>query len=108
MAKFYGVVGYAETVETSPGVWQPEITERDYFGDAIRNMRRYETASQVNDNLNIANEISIVADPYAYQNFHSMRYVEFMGTKWKITSAEVQYPRILLTIGGVYNGEKQD
>lgn len=103
MAKFYGVIGYAETVETKPGVWRPKIIEKEYFGDLTRNTHRYESTGQVNDNLNIANEISIVADPYARQNFHSMRYVEFMGAKWKITSVEVQYPRLILTIGGVYN-----
>jgi len=69
-----------------------------------RNTRRYESADQVNDNLTIANEISIVADPYAYENFHAMRYVEFMGAKWKISNVEVQRPRLILTIGGVYNG----
>ncbi|NBI91912.1 hypothetical protein D3Z45_15360 [Lachnospiraceae bacterium] len=103
MAKFYGAIGYAKTVETKPGVWRPKIIEKQYFGDLTRNTRRYESSGQVNDNLNIANEISIVADPYARQNFHSMRYVEFMGAKWKITSVEVQYPRLILTIGGVYN-----
>ena len=105
MAKFYGKIGYAENVETRPGVWRPTITEREYFGDLVRNTRRLESASQINDNINISNEISIVADPYAYQNFHSMQYVEFMGTKWKISSVEVQYPRLILSIGGVYNGE---
>ena len=103
MAKFYGIIGYAEQVETVPGVSSEEITERPYYGDLIRNTRRYESASQLNDNLNIANEISIIADPFAYQNFHAMRYVEFMGAKWKITTVEVQYPRLILTIGGVYN-----
>lgn len=105
MAKFYGKIGYAENVETRPGVWRPTITEREYFGDLVRNTRRLESASQINDNINISNEISIVADPYAYQNFHSMRYVEFMGTNWKISSVEVQYPRLILSTGGVYNGE---
>ena len=105
MAKFYGKIGYAENVETRPGVWRPTITEREYFGDLVRNTRRLESASQINDNINISNEISIVADPYAYQNFHSMRYVEFMGAKWKISSVEDQYPRLILSIGGVYNGE---
>lgn len=103
MAKFYGIIGYAEQVETVPGVHGEEITERPYYGDLIRNTRRYESASQLNDNLNIANEISIIADPFAYQNFHAMRYVEFMGAKWKITTVEVQYPRLILTVGGVYN-----
>lgn len=104
MAKFYGAIGYAETVETSPGVWQEQIVKRNYYGELIRNTRRLQTASeQLNDNINIANEISIVADPYANEHFYSMRYVEFVGVKWKITNVEVQYPRLILTIGGVYN-----
>ena len=107
MAKFYGVIGYGETVETRPGVWSPQEVRREYSGDLIRNTSGYEQAGQANDNLKIANEISIVADPYARQNFHAMRYVEFMGAKWKITRVEVQYPRLILTIGGVYNDGKR-
>ena len=86
MAKFYGAIGYAETVETTPGVWKEQITERKYYGELIRNTRRLQTADQLNDNINVANEISIVADPFAIHNFHSMRYVEFMDAKWKISS----------------------
>ena len=104
MAQFFGRIGYVETVETKPGVWKPQIVEREYFGDLTRNVRRYESSGQLNENLNIANEISIVADPYAYENFHAMRYVIFMGAKWKISNVEVCRPRLLLTIGGVYNG----
>lgn len=103
MSKWYGVIGYFKTVETAPGVWEEQITERNYYGDVTRNTRRLQSASQVNDNLDIANVISIVADPFANENFHAMRYIEFMGAKWKISSVEVQYPRLILTIGGVYN-----
>lgn len=103
MAKWCGIIGYAATNETSPGVWTEELTERSYFGDVIRNARRLQTTSQVNDDINVSNEFSIVADPFAFDNFHSMRYIEFMGTKWKITNVEVQYPRLILTVGGVYN-----
>ena len=103
MAKFYGSIGYAETVETKPGVWVEQITERKYYGDITRNARRLQTSGQLNDDINVSNEISIVADPFANQNFHLMRYVEFMGTKWKISNVEVQYPRLRLTLGGVYN-----
>ena len=106
MAKFYGPIGYAETVEEKPGVWVEKIVERMYSGDLGRNTRSLQTVDQLNDNINIANEISIIADPYAYDYFHLMRYVEFMGTKWKIKSAEVKYPRLILTVGGVYNGEQ--
>ena len=104
MAKFYGAIGYAKTVETMPGVWTEQITERDYYGDVIRNSRRLQSSDKVNDDLSISNQISIVADPYAINNFHSMRYAEFMGAKWKVSDIEVQYPRLLLTLGGVYNG----
>ena len=104
MAKFYGNIGFAETVETEPGVWVEEMTVRPYYGELVRNTRRLENSGGVNDNVNISNDISIIADPYANHNFHSIRYIEFMGAKWKVSNIEVQYPRLILTIGGVYNG----
>ena len=103
MAKFYGSIGYADTVETTPGVWQEQIIEHKYSGDLIRNTRQLQSGETLNDNINIANEISILADPYARQNFHKMRYVAFMGSKWKVSKVEVNYPRLILTIGGLYN-----
>lgn len=106
MAKFYGAIGYAVTKETAPGVWTEEIAEQSYYGDLTRNMRRLQDSGDLNDDINVANEISIVADPYANANFHSMRYVAFMGAKWKISKVEVQYPRLILTLGGVYNGKQ--
>lgn len=103
MAKYYGAIGYVERVEIRPGVWKEQITERMYSGDLLRNTSRFQTADKLNDDINIANDISIVADPYARDNFHRMRYIEFMGAKWKITNVEVEYPRLRLTIGGEYN-----
>lgn len=103
MAKFYGPIGFAVTKETVPGVWEEKITERYYRGELTRNTRRLQSADKVNDDINISNELSILADPFANGNFHSMRYVVFMGAKWKITSVDVQYPRLILSLGGVYN-----
>lgn len=103
MAKFYGTIGYAETVQTSPGVWEEQLIERKYFGELIRNIRNLSASEHLNDDLNISNEISILADPYANQNLYAMRYIEFMGAKWKITNVRVEYPRLILSIGGVYN-----
>ena len=104
MPKWYGLIGFAETVEISPGVYEEEITEHQYYGDVVRDTRRLQNSSQLNDNVNISNNISIIADPFANNNFHSIRYIEYMGAKWKVESVEVQYPRLVLTIGGVYNG----
>ena len=108
MAKFYGIIGYELTEETEPGIYVERIVENAYFGDVIRNSRRLQDRSKVNDDVNISNQISIVADPFANNNFHSMRYVEYMGAKWKITDVEVQYPRLLLTIGGLYNEQSTE
>lgn len=104
MAKYYGQVGYAYDVTTSPGVVEEHITERSYYGDVVRNVRKLESGESVNDNVQINNSISIVADPYAYEHFFAIRYVSWMGVLWKVTNVEVQRPRLLLTIGGVYNG----
>lgn len=104
MAKFYGQVGYAETLETRPGIHEEVVTERNYFGDVIRNTRKLEAGESINDNVVVNNNLSIVADSYAYQHFFAIRYVKWAGALWKVTSVEVQSPRLLLTIGGVYNG----
>lgn len=104
MAKWFGVIGYAETVETKPGVWTEQVTEKEYYGDLVRNSRRLQTTDQVNDNINISNQLSILADPYANEHIYAMRYATFQGAKWKVTDVEVQYPRLTLTLGGLYNG----
>ena len=105
MAKFYGPIGYSVSTEVRPGVWKDTIEERNYYGDLIRDTSRW-TASQnsTNDDLTINNQISIVADPFAENNFHSMKYVRFMGANWKITSVEPRLPRLILSVGAVYNG----
>lgn len=105
MAKWFGTIGFAETVEIRPGVWEERITEAKYYGDVIRNSRNLQSSvDQLNDNINIANQFSIVADPFAKNHFHKMRYLEYMGVKWKVTTVEDQRPRLILTIGGLWNG----
>lgn len=107
MAKFCGKIGFASTSENpvGSGVWVESVSERSYRGDVTRNTRKRDSASQsINDDILINNTISIVADAYAAQNFFAMRYIRWMGCLWKITNIEVQRPRLILTIGGVYNG----
>ena len=106
--KYFGKIGYGVTEETRPGVHEPRIVEKEYYGDIVRNSRRLEGGSKVNDDLNINISLSIVADPFAYQNFHQIKYAEYMGAKWKATSVEPQYPRLIITLGGVYNGEDEE
>jgi len=104
MAKFYGLVGYVETQQTAPGVNTPVPTERNYSGDVLRNSRRWQAGENLNDDLVVNNVISIVADDFANSNFQTMKYVKWMGVSWKVTNVEVQRPRLILTLGGVYNG----
>ena len=106
MAKFFGAIGFANQVETTPGVWTESIVEHEYYGDVERNTRMLQTTDQVNDNIDISSQISIVADPYANGHIHSMRYVEYMGAKWKIKTVDTSRPpRLILTVGGLYNGD---
>ena len=106
MAKFYGVIGFEEHQETKPGVYEPIITKRYYSGDILRTSRRHEPNEQLNDNINISNQFSIVADQYAYNHVYSMKYLVYMGAKWKITDVEIQHPRFQLSVGGLYNGDE--
>lgn len=103
--KWCGKIGFGESVETKPGIWVDKIVERKYSGLVLQNTHLAQSAQQANDEINVNNQISVVADPYANQNFQGIRYVTWMGSKWKVTSARIQYPRIVLTIGGVYKGE---
>lgn len=109
MTKFCGVVGYGDTIETEPGIWEVKIEERTYYGDVLsRNLRWERSVEQQNDNLTINNSISILADPYAFEHASQIRYVEWAGAKWKVTNIDIQRPRLVLTLGGVYNGEESD
>lgn len=103
MAKYFGTVGFSISTETSPGVWKDIIIPRNYYGDINRNHMRPRSTENVNDDINVQNEISIISDPFAMENFHTIKYVEYMGTNWKVTSVDVQYPRLILTLGSVYN-----
>lgn len=103
MSRYYGIIGYAERIQTDPGVWVDTITEKYYKGDFIRNVRTLDNPNKVNNDINISNKISIVADPYAMQNFHLIKYATYMGTKWIVKDVEVLYPRLILSLGGVYN-----
>ena len=104
MAKFYGRVGYGEMTENSPGVHVDDIVERFYFGDIVRNARNLSDGENLNKDLVTTNSISIVADAYANEHFFAIRYVEWAGTLWTVSTVEVQRPRLLLRLGEVYNG----
>jgi len=106
MAKFYGKIGYkTESVETKPGVWEEGVVEHDAYGDLLTNTRALQAREDsVNDNITVNNSISIVMDAYAREHFFAIRYIKWAGVLWKVSNVEVQSPRLLLTLGGVYNG----
>lgn len=104
MPKYFGKVGFAESVETAPGIWEDRIVERSFYGDVVRDLRRLQNRTKLNDDVTITNSFSIVADKYAYANFHKIRYLEYMGTKWKVESVDASTPpRLTLDVGAVYN-----
>jgi hypothetical protein len=104
VARFHGKVGFGVAVEDPPGVYQDVINEYSYFGDVVRNTRQLVEAEKVNKDVAVAVSISIVADEYARGNITAIRYLEWMGVLWAVSSVEVQHPRLILGIGEVYNG----
>lgn len=108
MARYYGRIGFAFTEETRPGVWAPTYVERYYKGDVVRSNRRYDYGQTVNGNLTLGNQISVIGDPYAYDHFYAMKYIEWMGHFWTITSVDIEHPRLLINIGEIYNGKQVD
>lgn len=106
MTRFHGAVGYAENVQTAPGVYRDVITERMYTGDVLRNTRQMREGEVLNNDISVSNSISIVADAYASEHFFAIRYVKWAGTLWTVTEVQVERPRLLLRLGGVYNGPK--
>ena len=107
MSRFYGVIGFEEATvesETRPSRYKPQMIERMYHGDLLKNYARMHQADRSVDDFGINNDISIVADPYALNNFSSMKYVNFMGTNWEVTGVTVEYPRLRISFGGVYHG----
>jgi hypothetical protein len=106
MARFYGKVGYGVTQETpaNSGNWVDVITEVNYYGNVIRNTRALEEGQGLNNDISVSNSISILADEYANQHFFTIRYVEWAGALWTVTNVEVQSPRLILKLGGIYNG----
>lgn len=108
MTRFSGKVGYGATVETAPGVHEDQITEFTYFGDVVRNSLQFRDGESVNNDLSVSNSISIVADAYANSNFFNIRYVVWAGAYWRVSNVEVRSPRLILELGGVYNGPKPE
>jgi hypothetical protein len=106
MARFHGEVGYGESVEDPPGsgVWKTVITEHPYTGDVNRNNTNTEVGDKVNADISLSNTISVVADQYANEHVHTIKYVRWAGVLWTVTSVEVRSPRLILSIGSVYNG----
>ena len=104
MAKYCGKIGYAVSEETSPGVWEEKITEREYYGELIKNTRKLANGENLNDDITVANDVSIVVDPFAMEHFYQIRYAVLYSVKWKVSDVEVKSPRLILRLGGVYNG----
>lgn len=103
MAKYCGFIGFAETVEESPGIWTEKITEKKYIGDIVKRSVK-NTNNEINTNFTISNNISIISNSYLDNNLGKMKYITFMGSKWLISDIQVSKPRINISVGGLYNG----
>lgn len=105
--KWFGQIAFAVQSENEAGITTEELVVRDYYGDILKVYKSDEN-NQVNLNFNVRNRISVLADPFAMNTFHSIAYITFMGAKWRVNGVEVQYPRLLLELGDVYKEEAEE
>lgn len=108
MTKFCGKIIFVKSEETSPGVWsESDPIVKDVVGDVLKKNWRWERSDKMNDDLNISNQISIIADQFIYENLYAIKAVYWMGVSWKVTDVDVQRPRLVLSLGGVWNGYEE-
>ena len=84
----------------------PVQVEREYSGETFQYGNKVQPGVSENDDIVVTDRISILSDPYAREHFHTIKYVVWMGTPWNVTSVSVEFPRLILTLGGVYTGER--
>lgn len=109
MARFYGPIGYEQDqYEKEPGIWVPSsMVERNALGTVLKHQRKWDASSNgTNDDVNVTNRISIIADDYVTIHWPAIRYVVWGGAYWKVLSVEIARPRVILNLGGVWNGDK--
>lgn len=106
--KWYGKIGYRDNMEVEPGVWEDKVTEVNKFGDLLRNYKSDQQGNKINEDITVSNKISVVADPYLMESFHKIVYITFGGAKWKVSSVEAQYPRLIITLGSLYKEDTDD
>lgn len=101
--KYYGNLGFVEYEEVQPGLFKETIREYPYYGDSVRVISHWQGAEKVTDDVKLNNQISVLLDPYALENYANLRYITFMNSKWEVSAVEIQYPRLIVSFGGLYH-----
>jgi hypothetical protein len=98
MARFAGFVGYVTQVESVPGVWSPVENPKYMRGDVIR-----QSSTSQNGDISLNHRVSLIGDSYTFNNYYNIKWVEIGSAKWSVTSVEIQRPRVIITLGGLWN-----
>jgi hypothetical protein len=110
MSKYAGLVGYVTQEESVPGVWSQVEKTSTMKGDIIRqsstngNGARISDTGKINDDISLSHRVSLLGDAYAFNNYYAIKWIKIDGHKWQVTSVELQRPRIIITVGGLWNG----
>lgn len=98
------VLGFSEkNKEVRPGVWKMQPEEVTHRAKLLTYNKDYDSGEEVNDDLKLRNRYEIVMKDKKL-DYQDMRYVIVKGTKWKVSALEFLEVRIIITLGGVYNG----
>lgn len=108
MAKYAGLVGYVTQEEKVPGVWSTVADPKPMRGDIIRASASSQndgrlSSDKINKDVTLNHRVSLVGDAYAFGNYYNIKWIEIDGAKWEVSSVELQRPRLIVTVGGLWN-----
>lgn len=104
MNQFRGKIGFSIPVNKGHGIYDNSVVERTYRGDILSQSRKLDAGTNINDNIDMNIRLSILSDDFLNVHLSQITYVHYMGGVWKVKSIEPSRPRIVLALGGVYNG----
>lgn len=105
MARYSGLVGYVTQEETVPGVWSPVENPRTMKGEIIRQSSTNPDHGKINSDISLNHRVSLWGDAYAFDSYYAIKWIQIDGRKWEVTSVEIKRPRIIVTVGGLWNAQ---
>lgn len=97
-------LGFAESKQVRPGIWDDEITEVPKLAEVRQRTETFQVEGNVIPEYKTTTSVSVLSQGPVKPDYSNLRYVLYAGERWIVTSAVHEPPRMTLFIGEVYSG----